>query len=316
MRNYLILFLLLAGVLQLEAQQDPQYTQFMFNKLAYNPGYAGSGNGPCITALYRNQWIGLEGAPVTQTLSIHTPIRDNRVGIGLNIIHDNIGPSDTWNVGLNYAYRLPLEEGTLGIGIVGNIYRYQVNFSNEILTNPGDNLVQAANETGLFPNIGIGLYYEQDKYYIGVSVPHIIRNDISLLPNTFVTSNIQSRKELHAFAMAGLIVDLTDDIKLKPAAILKYATNSPFDLDINLSLLLYNKISAGLSYRVGGSTVRGFGESIDLVVQFMPDHGITIGAAFDFTLSDLADYNSGSFEIMGKYCISQKHESVANPRFF
>lgn len=317
MKKYITILLLFTFISQLKAQQEPQYTQFMFNKLAFNAAYAGSANGVCATALYRNQWVGLDGAPVTQTLSFHTPIENTRIGIGLNVVHDKIGPTDSWNVGLNYAYRMPLETGIFSLGISGNLYRYQTRLENETLINSGDNLIQATKDSGFFPNIGLGAYYENDKYYVGLSVPYLAQSDISLLPANFTNGDVTSRRDIHAYIMGGVLFNVSDDLDIKPAALVKYAKNSPLDLDLNFSLIFRKKILAGLTYRLGAGADDGIGESIDLIVQCMLAQGINVGVAFDFTLSELANYNSGTFEIMMQYCGTKKTDGEAvQPRFF
>ncbi len=314
MRQYIFIFISILMAVQLQAQQDEQYTQFFFNKLALNPAYAGSDEGACLTALYRNQWIGLEGAPTTQAFSFHTGILDGRVGLGLSVVHDNIGPTDSWRANLAYAYRIRLETGTLGIGLQGSLRRYQVDFMAETTTHPGDNLIQSAEPTTTLANIGAGVYYESDKFYVGLSIPHFIKSDISLLPSTFTTTNITSREELHLYGMAGLILPISNDVKFKPAVLYKYVQNAPVDFDINASLLFMDRFLFGLTYRTGGS-LDSTGESLDLVAQYNVTQAFRIGAAYDFTLSELSNYNNGSFEIMAQYCIGRK-EQVTNPRFF
>ena len=316
MKKIILFAFLVFGMLQLNAQQDPQYTQFMFNKLAFNPGYAGSSKGACFTALHRSQWLGLEGAPTTQVFSVHTPLSGKRVGLGLAIVHDNIGPTDSWSASLSYAYRIPIESGTLGLGLQGTLRRYEVDFINERLTHPNDNLVQATETSNIISNVGFGLYYEQDNFYFGVSVPHLIRNDISLLTSNFATNNVQSVEEIHAYLMAGIVIPIAEQVKLKPAGLVKYSDKAPVDFDLNFSLLFMDKFLVGATYRFGGSSLQGNGESIDLVAQFIANGNIRIGAAFDFTLSELSNYSNGSFEIMAQYCLGDYSEKVANPRFF
>lgn len=314
MKKYILLTFFLASVLQLSAQQEPQFTQFMFNKLVYNPGYAGSDGGPCVAAIYRGQWIGVEGAPQTQALSFHMPISKNRVGLGLSVLHDNIGPSDSWTASMAYSYRILTERGAFGIGLQGSVFSYSVDFTNESAVHSGDVLIQGAENSKIIPNVGGGLYYQDDKFYIGVSVPNIIRSDISLL--TTPTSDLRARKETHVYAMVGAMLNLSKKVQLKPALLFKYANNAPFDMDINLSTVFLDRFLVGLTYRLGGSTVKGGGESIDIVAQFMASQSISIGVAFDFSLSEFSQYSPGSFEVMVQYCLGKKEGPVANSRFF
>lgn len=316
MKNIFISLLVLACISSLHAQQDAQYTQFMFNKLAINPAYAGSAKGTCLTGLYRNQWVEFEGHPVTQVVSMHTSLRDDRVGIGAAFIRDRIGPSTSVRVNLNYAYRIPLEKGDLAIGLMGTIRNYKLDFSDVPLNHSNDFLIDAPERSQVKVNAGAGVYYENEKFYAGVSVPHLIKNDISLLPNSFTTDVIESREETHGFIMAGGLIKLADKIALKPAGLLKYSANAPIDFDLHAGILFERKILAGLTYRLGGATVDNVGESLDLILQIYLNNELTLGGAYDFTLSELRDYNSGSFEILLQYCKRRNRDRFTNPRFF
>ena len=300
----------------LNAQQDAHYTQFMFNKLAFNPAYAGSAKGICLTGLYRNQWIEFEGHPVTQVLSMHTSLKDDRVGLGAAFVRDRLGPSTSVKVQLNYAYRIPFKKGDLAIGLMGTIRNYKLDFSKEAFNDMNDLLVDAPEGNQVKVNVGAGAYYENKKFYAGLSIPHLIKNDISLLPKEFSTTIIESKEETHAFLMAGFLLRLTDKIKLKPAGLLKYYQYAPLDFDIHAGVLFDQKILAGLTYRLGGTSIDNIGESLDLIVQLYLNDELAIGGAYDFTLSELQEYNSGSFEILLQYCKIRDRERITNPRFF
>lgn len=316
MKNIIFCLLVFALFGNLNAQQDAQYTQFMFNKLALNPAYAGSAKGTCLTGLYRNQWVEFEGHPVTQVLSMHTSLRDDRVGIGATFIRDRIGPSTSTKVNLNYAYRIPFENGDLAIGLMGTIRNYKLDFSDVPLNDNNDLLIDAPQGNQVNVNAGAGVYYENKKFYAGLSIPHLIKNDISLLPKDFAADVIESKEETHAFLMAGAILPLTEKIALKPAGLIKYSRFSPVDFDLHVGVLFDRKILAGLTYRLGGSSIDNVGESLDLVLQIYLNNELTLGGAYDFTLSELRDYNSGSFEILLQYCKRKDRERFTNPRFF
>ena len=316
MKNILSILICLFLFASLKAQQDPQYTQFMFNKLSFNPAYAGSVNGTCITGLYRNQWVSFEGNPITQVLSLHTRLKNDRVGLGIAMVRDKIGPSTSVNVQLNYAYRFQLGEGDLALGLMGNIRDYKLDFSKETLNDNFDLLVDAPERNKTLFNAGIGAYYEQQNFYAGLSVPRLIKNDISLLPDGVPSNMEQSQEETHGFLMAGAILPIAENIKFKPAGLLKYAVNSPFSLDIHAGFIFYDMFHTGLTYRTGQSSFTDLGESIDLVMQIYLNDSFVVGGAFDFTLSELQDYNSGSFEILLQYCHQRARDKVTNPRFF
>ena len=305
-----------ASLHTIQAQQDAQYTQFMFNKLVLNPAYAGSSQTACLSAIHRQQWVGLEGAPVSSALSFNTSLNNNRVGFGLNLQHDKLGPTTIWNAAMAYAYRVPMGEGKFSLGIQANIRQYQVDWLNERVTQSGDMLLNSALQSKLLPNVGLGIYYEAPTFFVGVSAPHLLRGDLSLLDEFVNETELNSFEEQHFFAMAGFLVDLSEDVKLKPAALLKVVKNTPLDADLNLSFIFYDKLWAGVSYRFGGSTVQGFGESLDFILQYQVSESLRLGAGFDFTLSEISSYSNGTYEFFAHYCFKQAKEEIANPRFF
>ncbi len=308
--------ILMAFVGTITAQQDAQYTQFMFNKVVYNPGYAGSAELPSFTAIHRSQWTGLEGAPTSQAFTFHTPIQDKRVGLGLSINHDEIGPTNALFIALSYAYRIPLKKGTLGIGLQGAIRHYRVDWDQIKATHEGDALISNTENSTLLPNAGVGIYYETPTFYVGISSPHILQGDISLLNTVQTATDIQAVEEAHSYLMAGFIIPISKNVKFKPATLIKYVANAPFDMDINGSFVFMDKFWLGATYRLGGSTVVGGGESIDLVAQYQIGNSFRIGMAYDITLSELKDYNNGSYELLLQYYIQKDRTRFTNPRFF
>ena len=309
-----MIFLMIGSALS--GQQDAQFTQFIFNKLAYNPAYAGSQGGPAFTALHRKQWAGLEGAPSTQSVNFHLPVLDDRVGIGLSILSDKIGPTNSFAIGMSYSYRMELEEGVLSIGIKGSLRKYQVDWDNAITTHLNDALIDSPSNSKFLPNVGVGIYYETPTFYIGLSAPNIYEGDISLLDEFVNNFRITSLEKVHFYAMGSFLFDLTENVKLKPAILFKYVQNAPLDMDINISAILSNKIWVGVSYRLGGSTAQGIGESIDYILQYQFNDSFRAGMAFDFTLSELEKYSSGTYELLGSYYFSKKREKATNPRYF
>jgi len=310
----LVFFASLFSSIGLQAQQDAQFTQFMFNKLTFNPAYAGSTLAPCLSAIHRQQWVGLEGAPVTSAFSFNTPLAKDRVGMGLSFIHDQIGPTRDWSARMAYSYRIPVDEGTLSIGLQGVLRQYRVVWNDAVLTHRGDNSVMMAENSRLLPNAGIGVYYEQKDFYVGISMPHILENDLDLLED-FVSTDITSLEKQHIFGMVGVLIDVHNDIKLKPAAMIKYVQNAPVDMDLNLTAILKNDLWLGASYRFGGSKVEGFGESIDVYLQYQITNALRIGAAYDFTLSEIRSQTSGTYEFYVTYCLKNTGR-ISNPRFF
>lgn len=298
------------------AQQEQHYTQFMFNKLAINPAYAGSNDAACLTGIYRNQWMGIEGAPKTQMLSFNMPIMNQKVGVGANLIRNTIGIQQRITIEGDYAYRFRLDRGILAAGISASIRFLNNDYTDSSLkaTQPitTDGSIPTSEQSKVVPNFGMGLYYHTDKFYIGLSAPRILQNNIDFDD----VSTVIDKEVAHLFLMTGFVVELNDNIDLKPQLLLKYASNSPFDADLNVMAIIKDKYSAGLTYRLGGSTT-GVGESIDIVAAAQLTDNFLFGLSYDITLSELKDYNSGSLEAVLRYCFGNSEgEDIINPRFF
>ena len=268
------------GGTYLHSQQNAQYTQFMYNKLRLNPGYAGSAEVPCASCLHRSQWINLEGAPVTTLLNFHLPFFTQKVGMGVSLIRDRIGPTEGWDFSLMYSYRLPIGKGNLGMGLQGAIKRYTLHVPELRATTPGDALLMDENLSVVRPNFSAGLYYEAPRWFIGFSASDLVKNDLTFGtrndPNTDV-----GKEESHFYLMSGMVMDINSKIKAKPSFLLKYAPNTPIDLDVHGSLIFFNKLWVGATYRMGGFS-NSAGESLDLVLQYQLTPGLRFGAAYDF----------------------------------
>ena len=245
----LILFALIIAQ-EITAQQDPQYTQYMYNMNIINPAYAGISEGLSIGALYRSQWVGLDGGPETFTFNIHSPV-GKQLALGLSVISDKIGPVEETNAYVDVSYTIPVGmETRLAFGVKGGFTFHDIAIAESqiALVDPGDPFfAQAINETT--PNIGAGVYfYKPNKYYISASVPNIL-NGVHLDANG---TKIGSETE-HFFAAAGYVFDLSDSFKLKPHALLKYATDAPISYDLNANLFMYDLVEVGVGYRLDDS---------------------------------------------------------------
>ena len=314
-KSILLTFLMSICFTAVYGQQDAQYTQFMFNKLSLNPGYAVSTDYACISCLHRSQWTGLDGAPTSQSLNARLPMLKRNVGFGISVNHDVIGPTNSWSFSGIYAYRFRInEKHSLGIGLQGTLRRYQVDWDETSTIQSGDGLVPTGIQSKMIPNVGIGLYYYTQDYYLGVSMPHILEGDLTMYDGPAGNSDF-SREETHLFIMGGIIFRISDAVKFKPAFLLKYVQDTPLDLDLNGSFIFFDKFWAGLSYRMGGS-YDSFGESLDLLLQLQATQNIRVGLSYDFTLSKLKDYNNGTYEFVLDYCLNPGNERLTNPRFF
>lgn len=307
-RFFTILFLCLASAFALKAQQDAHYTQFMFNKLYFNPAYAGAKEALSVSAIYRQQWLGMPGAPRTAMLNLHAPVLNNRVGLGLSISNDQIGLTSFWNVEGSYSYRIPMgEDGVLSLGLRSSLYFMQVRWDRASPTQTMDGSIPGGEASKVLPNFGAGAYYENSIFYVGLATPRLFRNKID-----FVETNqtaIEPRLERHIFLTGGLVINLSENVKFQPNVMFKYVRNSPFDMDLNASFVFHERFLAGITYRLG--------DSVDGMLQFKATPQLMLGMAYDYTISRLQRFNAGSIEVFIEYTFSAPDNlRMTNPRFF
>lgn len=300
------------------SQQEPQYTQFMYNKLALNPGYAGSHKTTCFTGVYRNQWLGLEGAPKTMMISFDAPLLNKRLGIGLTINRTTIGISEKWTAEGNYAYRIKTgDKSYLGLGIQASVRYIGSDYADpRLVATQGisaDGGIPVGDQRLYVPNFGAGLYFNNEKFYAGVSVPRFLDNGIDF--NSL--SGDLGREVPHYYFMTGLILKLNSSTKLQPQLLLKYAQNTPIDADFNANMILMDKLTLGVTFRMGGDSDSELGESIDFLIAVQASDLLLLGFSYDVTTSGIRDYSSGSLEAVVRYCLPRSDgKEVVNPRFF
>lgn len=304
----------MVACIRLSAQQDHHYTQFMYNKLYYNPAYAGARGVPTVTGIYRNQWMGFDGAPQSGLLSFNSPFLTPRVGVGVVMSMKKIGLERDFNGSLSYSYELVKSDNvSVRAGIQASIRSLTTSFEDATPINIGDPSLDNQQVSSIFGNVGAGVYATfAQRYYVGFSVPRIHANTIGLA-NSNATRI--AKETQHYYATTGGIFPVSEDINLMPAVLVKYVKNAPLDVDVNVNLDIRQKVTAGLSYRVGGN---GAGESVDLLVMWQASEQVGVGAAYDFTLSDLKDYSAGSIEILVQADLKKpnKKKGVFSPRFF
>ncbi|MCH3881930.1 PorP/SprF family type IX secretion system membrane protein [Tenacibaculum aquimarinum] len=299
--NVSILILLLISV-EGFSQQDPQFTQYMYNTMSVNPAYAGSRGHTTITALGRTQWVGFDGAPDTQTLSYDTPLGYSGVGLGINLVNDKLGPSHETYLDANISYTIRTgNEGNLALGLKIGGRLLNVDWSRGTFQSPEPRFNTNINNKFL-PTLGAGAYYHKPKWYVGLAVPNFIRTD-------HYDDNIESVavERLHFFLITGYVFDLNESIKFKPAALLKGVQGAPLSLDISANFLFNEKFRAGLAWR--------WDDSISALLGFQVSDGLNIGYAYDLTTSNYSNYNSGTHEVMLRYEIFREGP-VKSPRFF
>jgi type IX secretion system PorP/SprF family membrane protein len=299
------------------AQQQPHNTQFMYYKQGYNPGFVGSQESTCLSCIYRQQWLGLDGAPSLAVASFNMPLSNQRVGVGANLFRHTIGITSIYNIDGMYAYRIRLGQGMLGIGIQGSIRSMEHDFQRTVATQSkqDDPSIPATTRDKFLFNFGSGMYYTSKRFYFGASVPRLLRNNID-----FADSDVVITREIqHLYLMGGLTFPLGEKLMLQPQALLKMVKGAPVDFDANVNLRIVDKYVAGLTYRLGGDKNTGMGESLDILIGAQLTDKLVVGFSYDYSISQIRTYTAGSIEMTAHYCIgagNAKAKEYVNPRFF
>ncbi|MCB0456344.1 MAG: type IX secretion system membrane protein PorP/SprF [Flavobacteriaceae bacterium] len=298
----IVLLVCIMGIDMAHAQQDPQYTQYMYNMNVVNPAYAGSKETLSLTALYRKQWTGLDGAPETITFSGHSPIND-KMGLGLSAIKDELGPVKETNVYVDYSYTLQVSEKLkLALGLKAGATFHDVGLADLELQDPNDPFFsQDINNT--YPNIGAGAFFYGDNFYIGLSVPNFLTS-VHLDENGLKYGSETN----HYFATAGYVFQVSENMKLKPSVMVKSAFDAPLSFDGNLNALFYEKFEIGVSYRLE--------DSFSGLVGFQATDYLRIGYAYDHVISELDAVSSASHEVILTFDVFFKKKSLRSPRYF
>ena len=317
MVNYrnLLVFFLFAGTLvsTLQGQQDSQYTQYMYNTMSVNPAYAGSRGQLSIAALYRAQWVGLDGAPKTQTLNLHSPIRNSKLGYGISVVNDNIGDGVVQETYLDavLSYTLDVSQTgklSFGLKVGGNL----LNLDFEKLRNFDTEPIQGDDISNNFsPNFGIGAYYHTDKFYLGLSAPNMLETDY--FDNSQRDANsvqFQSTERLNFYLITGYVFDLNSTLKFKPAFLMKVVGGAPLQLDFSGTFLLNEKFSFGAAYR--------WDAAMSALVGFQLSEQLMLGMAYDKETTELGgtQFNDGSFEVFLRFELVKSFRRLVSPRFF
>lgn len=309
MRTRLIFFVLLFTGVVSHAQQDAQFTQYMYNTININPAYAGSRGVLSVFGLHRTQWVGLDGAPVTNTFSISSPINGTNIGLGLGIINDRIGPSDENNISVDFSYSIPTSETyKLSFGIKGTANLLNVDFAKLNIYNPGDPRFLKNIDNKFSPNVGAGIYFHSENTYIGLSIPNFLETKhFDGTAGTTATSFIASER-MHGYLIAGHVFDLTGNIKFKPSILTKMVAGAPLQVDVSGNFLINEKFVIGAAYR--------WSAAMSAMVGFQASDSWYIGYGYDLETTNLANYNSGSHEIFLRYELFNKVDKIISPRFF
>lgn len=307
MKKIKLLFtLLVLGQVSVFAQQDGLFSQYMFNTMLINPAYTGSRDVLSLNALYRKQWVNVPGAPETATFSADSPLKNEKMGVGLTVYNDRIGVTNSTGIYGNYAYRIQLSNNsTLSMGASVGLTYYKADLASVKYTddNTYDNAF-GSNVQKWMPNIGLGLFYNTDKFYAGLSMPHVLNNQLDNDPG------LTSRQSRHAYLLAGYVFELNHKFKLRPSALLKYVSGAPIQLDLNANLWMYDLVAFGISYR-----------SLDaplFMIEVQATEQLRLGYAFDYSLSLKPESNLGrtTHEIMLRYEFGYDKSKIVTPRYF
>lgn len=290
-----------------DAQQDPLFTQYMFNTLSINPAYAGSADRLSAVVLHRSQWVNFEGAPTTQTITAHSPLRNENISLGGSIINDKYGPVKQTGIYVDASYRIFMGRNRLAFGLKGGLNLFSANLVD---LNPivQDDQVFASNISSKpLPNFGFGAMFYSKKYYVGLSAPKLLSND--LLPDNLPdTIQLNSKEKQHFFLIAGAVFDLSYYTKFKPTILLRAVNGAPPSAEVTAQFLFYEKLWVGAMYR--------WQDAAGVLLQYEIDNRFKIGYAFDYTLSDIRRYSDGSHEIMLGFDLIKGFPADVSMRYF
>ena len=303
MRTKILIFALMLTCYSGFAQQDAQYTQYMYNTININPAYAGSRGVMSVFGLHRTQWVGLDGAPTTNTFSLNTPISNSNLGVGFSLVNDRIGPTSDNTISADISYTIPMNEVyklSFGIKASGNIFNLDTDKLDPAdATDP--NLQNFNNDFS--PNFGAGIYLHSDKLYLGFSVPNFLQdskyndNDIAVF-----------QERMNFYFIGGYVFDIGSSVKFKPAVLTKMVTGAPLQVDASANFLFFDKLMLGGAYR--------WDAAVSAIAGFQVTDGLFIGYSYDMETTQLRRYNSGSHEVFLRFELFNKVSKMVSPRFF
>jgi len=301
-KRFLFFVLMLAGWSSW-AQQDSQYTMYMYNTININPAYAGSRGVLSLFGLHRSQWVGLDGAPVTNAASLNTPIGESNLGLGLSFVNDRIGPTTENQISADISYTIRTDEiHKLSFGIKGTANIFSLDRNKLTPQEASDPSLQSV-RNDFSPNIGAGVYWHTDKYYIGLSVPNFIETD-----HWAENDRAINTERMNYYLIGGYVFELNPMWKLKPAVLAKAVTGAPLQMDVSLNTLFDDRFMLGAAYR--------WDAAVSFMAGFQITQGLFLGYGYDLETTRLRNYNSGSHEIFLRYEFFSNKNKIISPRFF
>lgn len=331
MRKTIHLFVLLILIVHniARAQQDPNYTTYMFNKLVFNPACAGSNDHLALNLVHRRQWMGLDGAPATFAFSAHTPMRNEHVGLGVSLLKEKIGPTGNFDLNIAYVYRIPV--GTkykLAIGIQAGMANWYADFFDVVVEHGSDPVYQNRYSRWL-PNFGAGLYLYGKNFFAGISAPKLVEHDLRAAKDENLPINAKLYR--HYYATLGGAIPLGEGrVVMRPSLLLRSSAlfsryydddglrsiGSPTAVDLSCAFFFQETIWLGLSHRSALQLGKSSGDSFDVLVAWYLRNGLRMGMTYDIVTNKLSAISDGSIEIMVGYEFDIKVDRVASPRFF
>ena len=289
------------------AQTEPMYSQYMYNMLGVNPAYAGNREATSFNFFQRRQWVGLAGAPQTTSVSLDGAFNDNKLGWGVQAYDDKLGVERADGVNMMMATHIQVsDKGTLSGGLSMGLMNYRIDLLNvQGRYTPSDPAFYS-NFNKWLPAVGLGIYYNTDKFYAGFSVPNVLKSRLTAFD--VMNSGIQKVNSTHLFFTSGYVFDVNEDVKIKPSTMIKAVGGAPIEADFNTNVWLKNVIGLGFSYRTGDAMVA--------MAEAQINNNLRVGYAYDITISPLKYYNNGSHELMFRYEFGNNNTKIKSTRYF
>ncbi len=305
----LLVLFIASGSIIIKAQQVPMYTHYMNNTLVINPGYAGSRDALTVTALHRSQWVDFKGAPVTQTLTIHSPLRNKHLGVGVSVVNDKVRPTNNSSIVAAFSYRMQLtEKSKLALGLSAGANMFQANLNTLTIDQQADPMFQQNISNEVRPNVGFGAYYSRERFYVGVSTPNLLQNEYS---NSQATgSQSVAKQQRHYFLIAGSVFTINENLAFKPTTLIKLSPAAPIQTDLTASFIIGKKLLLGAMYRSG--------DAVGALVGFDITNLLHIGYSYDWSYGlKTSKYNNGSHELVLRYDFNFfEKQQIHSPRYF
>lgn len=316
MKKLIFIFIMGLFCVELYSQQDPLFSQYMFNKLALNPGYAGSREAISGDIIYRNQWVGISGAPKTFSLSVHSPLRNEHLAVGITAYNDRLG-AEISNTGVlgTLAYRVIFPESKLSFGLQGGFKYSNIDWSLINAKDPYDLLANPEKQK-LVPDVNFGIYYYSTHFYAGFASKHLLQNQTVVIKDAKGENEI-TKLFAHFYFMGGYVMRINDDLYFRPSGFVKFVKNAPAQMDLNASFLIADRFWLGTSYRTSLGKMSYENQN---ALSFLTEINITnnwrIGYSYDMWLNELKSFNKGSHEIRIGFDFDIIQTIMRNPRFF